>query len=154
MPADYESTARALAVSTSPEPLPSSPNSDAQPLWSRAGRRNSARPSDPAASLRDQLMEKGKALYHIAYERWQGMTLWQKIAFYVASVATAVIGLVFLYLTGKMFIWLGPVAERWERSPIVALVLWLCVFFVSFPPLVGWSAFGSAAGFIFGVWKG
>lgn len=149
MPADYESTARALAVSTSPDLSSSPDNDDEQPLW---GRRNS-RPGQ-AASTRDQLMNKAKAFYRQANDRWERMTFWQKVCFYAASFASAALGIGFLVLTGKVFGWLGPVAERWEKSPLVAFVLWLCVFFVSFPPLVGWSTFGTVSGFIFGVWKG
>ncbi|KAJ5638022.1 hypothetical protein N7490_007901 [Penicillium lividum] len=151
MPADYESTARALAVSPSSE-LHASASDDEQPLWSRAGRRNSARPE--SGNLRDRLMDKGKALYHQAKERWARMTFWQKFGFYVACVVVGASGIGFLVLTGKVFIWIAPVADRWEKSPLVAFVLWLCVFFVSFPPLLGWSTFGTVAGFIFGVWKG
>ncbi|KAJ5949558.1 hypothetical protein N7454_001142 [Penicillium verhagenii] len=152
MPADYESTARALALSPSSELHAASGSDDEQPLWSRAGRRDSARPE--SGNLRDRMMNKGKALYHQATERWNRMTFWQKIGFYVASILAAALGIGFLVLTSKVFIWLGPVAERWEKSPLVAFVLWLCVFFVSFPPLLGWSTFGTVAGFIFGVWKG
>ncbi|KAJ6171207.1 Tlg2-vesicle protein [Penicillium chermesinum] len=137
MPADYESTARALAVSTSPD-LESPENDDEQPLWGH-GRRNSR--AAQAASTRDQLISKAKMFYRKANERWERMTFWQK-------------GVGFMVFTGKVFFWLGPVAERWEKSPLVAFVLWLCVFFVSFPPLVGWSTFGTVAGFIFGLWKG
>ncbi|KAJ5892385.1 hypothetical protein N7504_009076 [Penicillium tannophilum] len=152
MPADYESTARALAVSPSSELHSASASDDEQPLWSRAGRRNSTRPE--SGNLRDRLMVKGKELYRQADERWKRMTFWQKVGFYVASLLVGASGIGFLVLTGKVFIWLGPVAERWEKSPLVAFVLWLCVFFVSFPPLLGWSTFGTVAGFIFGVWKG
>lgn len=69
-------------------------------------------------------------------------------------VAAIALGLVFLYFTGQIFHWMEPVAEDWEKSWTAFLVLWLCVFFVSFPPLVGWSTFGTMAGFIFGIWKG
>lgn len=157
MPADYQSTARALALSTSPpEQPPHSPSHDGMsPLWSRSRRRDSSwSTTSQATTARDQLIDKGKALYRKAYERWGQMTLWQKIGFYAASLALGALGIGFLLLTGKLFIWLGPVAERWERSPLAAFVLWLCVFFVSFPPLVGWSTFGTVAGFIFGIWKG
>ena len=158
MPADYQSTARALALSTSPpEPLSPSPGDDEQPLWGRAaGRRDSAArwSSGQATSLRDQIVDKGKELYRNVYSRWERMTFWQKVGFYVVSLVTGALGIGFMVLTGKLFIWLGPVAERWESSPLVAFILWLCVFFVSFPPLVGWSTFGTVAGFIFGVWKG
>ncbi|KAJ5662315.1 uncharacterized protein N7477_009931 [Penicillium maclennaniae] len=156
MPADYESTARALALSTSPpEPLPESPGSDGRsPVWSRSNRRDSARSARQATTMRDRLFDRGKDVYRKALARWESMTLWQKIGFYVASILTAAVGIAFLVLSAKVFIWIGPLAEKWEHSPLVAFVLWLCVFFVSFPPLVGWSTFGTVAGFIFGVWKG
>lgn len=156
MPADYESTARALALSNSPpEPFLESPASDGQsPVWGRSGRRDSARSASQATTMRDRLVNRGKDIYRQALARWERMTLWQKIGFYVASILTGAVGIAFLVLSAKVFIWIGPVAEKWERSPLVALILWLCVFFVSFPPLVGWSTFGTVAGFLFGVWKG
>lgn len=159
MPADYESTARALALSTSPpQPMPPSPGSvdHEQPPWSRSGRRSSAArwSRGRASTLRDQLVKRGKDIYRKAYDRWEQMTFWQKVGFYAASLGSGALGIGFMVLTGKLFIWLGPVADKWEHSFLVAFVLWLCVFFISFPPLVGWSTFGTVAGFIFGVWKG
>ncbi|KAJ5172977.1 hypothetical protein N7492_005570 [Penicillium capsulatum] len=159
MPADYESTARALALPTSPpQPMPPSPGDgeNERPPWSRSGRRDSVArwSSSQASTLRDQIVDKGKIMYRNLYTRWEEMTFWQKVGFYAASLATGALGIGFMVLTGKLFIWLGPVADKWEHSPLVAFVLWLCVFFVSFPPLVGWSTFGTVAGFIFGVWKG
>ena len=85
---------------------------------------------------------------------WEGMTPLKKIGTIFAAIFVGVSGIAFMVLTGKLFIWLGPVAEKWETSWLAAFILWLCVFFVSFPPLVGWSTFGTVAGFIFGVWKG
>jgi uncharacterized membrane protein YdjX (TVP38/TMEM64 family) len=85
---------------------------------------------------------------------WEEMTLWKKVGTVFAALFVGASGIAFMVLTGKLFIWLGPVAEKWETSWLAAFILWLCVFFVSFPPLVGWSTFGTVAGFIFGVWKG
>ncbi|OQE42986.1 hypothetical protein PENCOP_c003G02158 [Penicillium coprophilum] len=154
MPADYHSTARALSLSSSsPDPIPSSPGSDAHPPWSRAGRRNS-RPSGPAASYREQIIHRGTKLYHRMNKIWEEMTLWKKIGTIFAALFVGASGIAFMVFTGKLFIWLGPVAEKWETSWLAAFILWLCVFFVSFPPLVGWSTFGTVAGFIFGIWKG
>lgn len=154
MPADYQSTARALSLSpSSPDPIPSSPNSDVHPPWGRA-RRNSARWSNGQASYRDQIVQRGMALYQRANKMWEEMTLWKKIGTVLACLFVGASGIGFMVLTGQLFIWLGPVAEKWESSWLVAFILWLCVFFVSFPPLLGWSTFGTVAGFIFGVWKG
>jgi uncharacterized membrane protein YdjX (TVP38/TMEM64 family) len=85
---------------------------------------------------------------------WRKMTFWQKVGSVLAVLGLNILGFGFLYITGRVFQWLGPVAERWEHSVLVFIVMWLGVFFVSFPPLVGWSTFGTVSGFIFGVWKG
>ncbi|KAJ5203310.1 hypothetical protein N7449_005389 [Penicillium cf. viridicatum] len=155
MPADYQSTARALSLSpSSPDPIPSSPSSDAHPPWSRAGRRSSGRSSGQATSYREQIIQRGTELYVRMNTIWEGMTPLKKIGTVFAALFVGASGIAFMVLTGKLFIWLGPVAERWETSWLAAFILWLCVFFVSFPPLVGWSTFGTVAGFIFGVWKG
>lgn len=155
MPADYQSTARALSLSpSSPDPISSSPGSDAQPPWSRAGRRNPGRSSAQATSYRDQIIQRGTELYVRMNNIWEEMTLWKKVGTVFAALFVGASGIAFMVLTGKLFIWLGPVAEKWETSWLAAFILWLCVFFVSFPPLVGWSTFGTVAGFIFGVWKG
>lgn len=82
------------------------------------------------------------------------MSVWQKVAAVAVLILASALGFAFLFFTGKVFIWLGPMAEKWEKSNMAYFVLWLCVFFVSFPPLVGWSTFGTVAGFLFGVWKG
>ncbi|CEO60022.1 hypothetical protein PMG11_04665 [Penicillium brasilianum] len=157
MPADYESTARALALSTSPpEPLADSHDDEEQPIWSRSGRRDSSArwSSEQATGFRDRMIEKAKKLYRMANDRYEQMTLWQKIGFYAASLGAAALGIGLMVLTGKVFIWLGPVAEKWEKSWLVAFILWISIFFISFPPLVGWSTLGTIAGFIFGWWKG
>ncbi|OJI86678.1 hypothetical protein ASPTUDRAFT_115989 [Aspergillus tubingensis CBS 134.48] len=157
MPADYSSTARALSVSTSsPEPL--SPSEDeAYPPWSRRapGRRNSASiPGGRPATLRDQIVDRATKTYHQLLESWRKMNFWQRVGAVSAFLLANLLGIGFLVFTGKVFIWLQPVAAQWEHSPLAYGVLWLCVFFVSFPPLVGWSTFGTMAGYIFGIWKG
>ncbi|KAJ5086767.1 hypothetical protein NUU61_008074 [Penicillium alfredii] len=155
MPADYQSTARALALSTSPQPLSPSPDSDVHPLWSRPGGRNSVRwAGGQAATLRNQMVDRGAALSRRINGVWEKLSLLQKIGAVIASLALGALGLAFMILTGKIFVWLGPVAEKWEKSGLVALILWICIFLVSFPPLVGWSTLGTMCGFIFGVWKG
>lgn len=155
MPADYQSTARALALSTSPPPRSYSVGDDAQSPWNRsAPRRNSAWSSAEVVSLRDQLIDRGTELSHRIYRIWQRMSLLQKLGACVAALAIGSLGIAFLVFTGKLFLWLGPMAEKWEDSALIGFILWLCVFFVSFPPLIGWSTMGTVSGFIFGVWKG
>lgn len=82
------------------------------------------------------------------------MTFWQRVGAGGAFILANMLGLAFLFFTGKVFIWIRPVAAQWEKSRLAFFILWLCVFFVSFPPLVGWSTFGTVSGYLFGVWKG
>ncbi|KAJ5597491.1 hypothetical protein N7537_007575 [Penicillium hordei] len=155
MPADYQSTARALSLSpSSPDSISSSPSNDAHPPWSRTGRRSSGRSSGQATSYREQIIQRGTKLYVRMNMIWEGMTPLKKIGTVLAALFLVASVITLMVLTRKLFAWLGPVAEKWETSWLAAFILWLCVFFVSFPPLLGWSTFGTVAGFIFGVWKG
>ncbi|KAJ5814854.1 hypothetical protein N7474_006631 [Penicillium riverlandense] len=147
MPADYQSTAQALALPISSDSP--SPDDDAQPPWTRA-----RWSSERATTFRDQLINRGTELSNRVYDLWMRMSLLQKVGTVTAAVAMLTLAIVFMVFTGKLFLWLGPVAEKWENSALVGFILWLCVFFVSFPPLVGWSTFGTVLGFIFGTWKG
>ncbi|KAB8079197.1 Golgi apparatus membrane protein tvp38 [Aspergillus leporis] len=155
MPADYTSTALALSLPTSPsEPLSPADN-DTYPPWSHlaSGRRSSA--SVPESStLWKQITHKMTGTSQQIVTIWRRMNFWQKVGAVAAVLLANALGIGFLVFTGKVFIWLGPVAEQWEKSARAYFVLWLCVFFVSFPPLVGWSTFGTISGYIFGVWKG
>jgi hypothetical protein len=87
-------------------------------------------------------------------KRWGKLTLWQKILAVFAFILSASLGVGLMILTGQVFIWLGPKAENWEHAPLAYIIIWMGVFMVSFPPLVGWSTLGTVAGFIFGFWKG
>ncbi|KAL4989162.1 Golgi apparatus membrane protein tvp38 [Aspergillus falconensis] len=157
MPADYASTARALSVSTTSSRSPS-PGDGVRPLWSQAApdtRSNvgfSARRSTHAP--KQGIMARMNAFNERALAVWRKMTFWQKAGSILAVLGLNVLGFGFLYITGRVFQWLGPVAEKWEHSVPVFIVMWFGVFFVSFPPLVGWSTFGTVSGYIFGVWKG
>ncbi|KAL4881621.1 hypothetical protein BJY04DRAFT_188468 [Aspergillus karnatakaensis] len=158
MPADYASTARALSLSASPSPSPSPAGDGARPLWSQSAtdaRSNpvfSTRRSNPAP--KQGIMARVNAMGERIQSAWQKMTFWQRVGSVLAIIGMNVLGFGFLYITGRIFQWLGPVAEKWEKNPLVYFVMWLCVFFVSFPPLVGWSTFGTVSGYIFGIWKG
>ncbi|KAH8434904.1 TVP38/TMEM64 family protein [Aspergillus melleus] len=156
MPADYTSTARALSVSASP-PAPLSPSaSDSYPPWSRSGGRNPANlpNSRGPTSLKDQLVNRAMETSRRLMATWQRMSFWQRVGAVLAAVLANALGIGFLIFTGQIFVWLQPVAAKWEHSALVFFVLWLCIFFVALPPLVGWSTFGTISGYIFGVWKG
>lgn len=162
MPADYTSTARALSISTSPDPFSPTDDDDARPPWrhhrnqsaNRHGYTRGPTNSNAVTSVRDQIVHRAAKIYRRLGSAWQRMSWLQRIGALAAMLGVVALGLAFMLFTGQVFTWLGPVAGEWENSKMAFFVLWLCVFFVSFPPLVGWSTFGTMSGFIFGVWKG
>lgn len=160
MPADYQTTARALSLPVSePEEQESPSFSGLRPPWSHSpnlSRRSSRRQSTmgEAVSFRDRMINQAESLYRTARERWEKMTLIQKIIYFTASLLLGALGVASLVLAGKIFIWLGPVAEEWGRSPWAFIIVWFSIILVSFPPLVGWSTLGTISGFLFGFWKG
>lgn len=162
MPADYTSTARALSISTSPGPFSPTDDDDAHPPWrphrnqsaNRHGYTRGSTSGKVTTSVRDQVVHRAAKIYRRLHSAWQRMSWWQRIGALAALFGVTALGLAFMIFTGQVFAWLGPVAGEWENSKMVFFILWLCVFFVSFPPLVGWSTFGTISGFIFGVWKG
>ncbi|KAE8145334.1 Golgi apparatus membrane protein tvp38 [Aspergillus avenaceus] len=155
MPADYQSTARALSLPISPSERLSPIDNDTYPPWSNltSSRRNSnglPEATNVWGQVTNRLTQTSRHMLTI----WRRMNFWQKVGTVAAALLVNLLGIGFLLFTGKVFIWLGPVAEKWEHSGLAYFVLWLCVFFVSFPPLVGWSTFGTISGYIFGIWKG
>lgn len=82
------------------------------------------------------------------------MTLLQKMGTILAAGVAVAFGIGFLIVSGKIFDWLKPVAASWENSVLAYFIVWLIVFTISFPPLVGWAATGTVSGYLFGVWKG
>lgn len=46
---------------------------------------------------------------------------------------------------------LGPYAKKWRELPGGWLILWFMTFFVSFPPMIGYSTCVTIAGFVFGM---
>ncbi|KAL1966691.1 hypothetical protein VTN77DRAFT_3888 [Rasamsonia byssochlamydoides] len=158
MPADYESTARALSLPvSSPEESDTPLFASIRPPWSQSpvGRRGSLPISArEAATFRDRIINQAQSSWRSLRKRWEKMTLWQKVLAVSAFIFSITLGLGFMAFTGQVFVWLGPVAEKWEDAPLAYILLWMGVFTVSFPPLVGWSTLGTVIGFVFGFWKG
>ncbi|KAK2747325.1 Tlg2-vesicle protein [Myotisia sp. PD_48] len=103
---------------------------------------------------RDRALNRMERTYKILSESWSKMTILQKLGTITAWIGLTAFGVGFLIFTGRVFAWLGPIASDWENSVLAYFIVWVCIIIVSFPPLVGWSTFGTICGFIFGIWKG
>ncbi|KAJ8070467.1 hypothetical protein OCU04_000841 [Sclerotinia nivalis] len=164
MPADYSSTARALALPISSlESPPSSPIQHAErPPWSRrisSGVRrayNSASPysSQPTTSLKDQILRKADKLQRKCVLAWKKLSILQKCLAIVAAILNIVLVVLFLVYQHQIFASLAPFAERWRDLRGGWMILWAITFVAAFPPLIGYSSTITIAGFVYGVPKG
>lgn len=82
------------------------------------------------------------------------LTPLQRLGAVLAWLFFMALSIAFAVFTGRLFHWLAPMADEWEKKPLAYFVIWICTFLVSFPPLIGWSTAGTLAGYLFGVWKG
>ena len=151
MPADYDSTARALALPISP---PHSPNSsDPRPSWT--GRHSSA--SHLANTGRRKASNVFEGTINTAERQWrrlfhtvERMTLIQQALTVIVGISTIILAILFLVFSERIFAWLAPVAEKWQNLRGGWLILWLMCFVTAFPPVIGYSTCLTLAGFIYG----
>ncbi|KAA8576258.1 hypothetical protein MFRU_009g01700 [Monilinia fructicola] len=164
MPADYNSTARALALPISPVESPSSPVQQAErPPWSRrisssVRRANNTAASpystQPSTSFKDQILRKADKLQRKVISTWQKLSPLQKGLAVVAAILNIILVVLFLVYQHQIFASLAPFAERWRDMPGGWMILWAMTFIAAFPPLIGYSSTITIAGFVYGVPKG
>ncbi|KAM0153134.1 hypothetical protein ACHAQE_006488 [Botrytis cinerea] len=163
MPADYSSTARALALPISPLETPSSPDQHVErPPWSRRissnvrRANNSASPysNQPTTSFKDQILRKAEKLQRKFVSTWQKLSPLQKCLAVGAAVLNIILIALFLVYQHQIFASLAPFAERWRDMRGGWMILWAMTFVAAFPPLIGYSSTITIAGFVYGVPKG
>ena len=157
MPADYASTARALALPISPDRTPSP--SFLRPPWhthrrsTSSARRGSGFSTQPS-NLRDSLLYNSEKLGRRVIATYQKLTVLQRILVAFAFITALVLGILFLVFSEQIFQWLKPYAQRWKDTPGGWTILWAATFITAFPPMIGYSTCGTLAGFVYGVWEG
>ncbi|KAI9802226.1 MAG: hypothetical protein M1825_002947 [Sarcosagium campestre] len=159
MPADYNSTARALSLSTSPPDSPSQNRQSFVPQWSRTRSSSSARRSqstyDPRnRSFKEQCMHSIDQIYRQTAKIVDRMSLWQKIIAVVSLVVLGIIGLLMLIFSERIFSWLEPYADSWRALRAGWLIVWFITFLCAFPPAIGYSTSVTVAGFLYGFPNG
>ncbi|KAH7408286.1 hypothetical protein DE146DRAFT_733441 [Phaeosphaeria sp. MPI-PUGE-AT-0046c] len=149
MPAD-DYDARALAL-----PLDDEEAGD-NPVWSRRStgsfRRTTSQHAQP--SMRQRIMTNFDKLSRRATDQYNKLTPVQKVLFIIGNIVLAVLGILFLIYNEKIFGSLMPVAKKWRDIRAGWLILWVLIFIVSFPPLIGYSSLLTIAGFVYGFPNG
>ncbi|KAF2234508.1 hypothetical protein EV356DRAFT_446484 [Viridothelium virens] len=153
MPADYQSTAQALALPID-DPRLSTEEERNRPAWIRPTNPIRARSTsfgEAPKTFRQRMMHSADKLQRQAFKTYGKLTALQKVLLVIAGIATIVLGILFLIYNKKIFAWLGPVAERWRNITGGWLIIWALTFTVSFPPLIGYSTVVTLAGFVYGL---
>ncbi|KAK7417187.1 Tlg2-vesicle protein [Neonectria magnoliae] len=153
MPADYNSTAQALALS----PSRGSSDSPSLPPWSSssssAARRRLSNPlARPHASnsFVGRIVASAQLLGEQVLKMYLRLTLLQRLLAAVGFVAAAVFGILALVYSHAFFAWLTPYAKSWRDMPAGWLIIFCMIFVTSFPPVVGYSSAATISGFVYG----
>lgn len=152
MPANYDATARSLALPISP---PRSPKSSNKPTWTRRQSnqphaRNQSSSERPGLNFRDRIIDNAERANRHALRIVKKLTPLQKVLAGVAITAALVLIILFFTFNGKVFAWLRPFAVRWKSLRGGWLILWAMTFITAFPPVIGYSTCVTIAGFVYG----
>ncbi|MCJ1414353.1 Tlg2-vesicle protein [Xylographa parallela] len=159
MPADYSSTARALALPVSPT---RSPNPNHEPLrtsWTRShsnvSRTRSHSPyGQNGGSLRDRIIDSAEKLSRQAIKTVQDLSPLQRVLAGVFVTFSITLTILFFVFNGAILEWLQPIAEKWKSLNGGWLILWALTFVTAFPPVIGYSTCVTLAGFVYGFPEG
>ncbi|MCJ1287460.1 Tlg2-vesicle protein [Xylographa opegraphella] len=159
MPADYSSTARALALPVSPT---RSPNRNREPLrtsWTRSHSNLSrARSRSPygqnGGSLRDRIIDSAEKLSRRAVQTVQDLSPLQRVLAGLFVTVSLTLTILFFVFNGAILDWLKPIAEKWKSLNGGWLILWALTFVTAFPPVIGYSTCVTLAGFVYGFPEG
>lgn len=152
MPADYNSTARALALPISP---PRSPTQSYRPQvpWTRRSMSSSGpRPGgrQGVAGFRDRTINQAERLWRQLSKTVEKMTPVQLVLLTVVGIVTIVLAILFLVFSENIFKMLKPAADSWQKLKGGWLILWMMTFVTAFPPVIGYSTCLTLTGFVYG----
>lgn len=157
MPADYQSTARALALPLDDPDDFEDPISS--PVWNHRrstsgqfGRHHGSR--EMPSSFMGRLRYRAESSGQYVIERFQRLSLLYKILSVLGGMAFIALAVVAVLYSEKLWQAMVPVAEWMRAHPARWLILWTATLIVSFPPLFGYSTCVTGAGFIYGVGRG
>lgn len=156
MPADYASTARALALPVDEDDDPASPSlQQPRPAWQRNNSQRSRNshmdPPSSSSSYLHRAYYYSDLLQRRAYSTYRKLSPLQRILLVIAGVIFFVVGILFLIFNERIFSWLKPLAVRWRELRGGWLILWIATFLVGFPPMIGYSTCVTLAGFVYGM---
>ena len=156
MPADYNSTARALALPVSP---PRTPNQSTRTSWQRStssssARRNYSSNDSRGTSFRDKVLDNAERFQRQVFRTVKKLSPLQRFLAGLVLLTSLVLTILFFIYNERIFAWLEPIAERWKNLRGGWLIIWFMIFVTAFPPLIGYSTCVTIAGFVYGFPNG
>jgi uncharacterized membrane protein YdjX (TVP38/TMEM64 family) len=151
---DFTSAARSLALPIDDEndswTRRSNNSNSNSPAWRRRSQSESTQPRNPSATTR--WLRSANRLTNKLQRAFLGLTPIQQGGLVALNVALLIFGILFAVYNERIFAYLSPAAKRWRDTPGGWLVLWALTFFVSFPPMIGYSTCVTVAGFVWGMY--
>lgn len=148
---DYSSAARSLAlpIDEDDEPWPSqSRRSNTSPSWRR---RSQSDPGSRPLSATQRWLRSANRTSNKLQRAFLRLSPLQQAGLIAANIVLGVGFILFAIYNERIFAYLSPAAKRWRDTPGGWLVLWFLTFFVSFPPMIGYSTCVTVAGFVYGM---
>ena len=151
MPANYEATARSLALPISPPRSPKGTNQSSRASWSRQ-RSSQSLPRDQSSRgrLRDRVIDSIERFQRRSLKLVQTLSPIQRIAAGLAIVITLTTTILFFVFNQQILAKLKPIAVEWKNLRGGWLILLAMNFVTAFPPMIGYSTTVTIAGFVYG----
>jgi len=152
---DYSSAARSLALPIDDDDYDhnryssQSRRSNSSPSWRR--RSNSEPGSQQPPSATTRWLRSANRTSNKLQRAFLRLTPLQQAGLVGLNIVLLVGGILFMVYNERIFAYLSPAAKRWRDTPGGWLVLWFLTFFVSFPPMIGYSTCVTVAGFVYGM---
>ncbi|KAL8694067.1 MAG: hypothetical protein Q9218_001245 [Villophora microphyllina] len=154
MPADYNSTAQALALPVSPPDSPTLTHQHTR--WNRQSGRNSLTRNrssfaQPESSLSSRVFRK---IARFGRDTQRRLTPVQLALASIAGFVAIILTILFFIFNDRFFGWLEPRAVKWKNLKGGWCILWAMTFMTAFPPVIGYSTCFTLAGFVYGLSEG
>lgn len=151
---DYSTAARSLALPIDDDEdnhrYPSqSRRSNSSPSWRRRSASSPSSQQPPSATTR--WLRSANRTSNKLQRAFLRLTPLQQAGLIGLNVLLLIGGILFAVYNERIFAYLSPAAKRWRDTPGGWLVLWFMTFFVSFPPMIGYSTCVTIAGFVYGM---
>jgi uncharacterized membrane protein YdjX (TVP38/TMEM64 family) len=151
---DYSTAARSLALPIDDDEdnhrySSQSRRSNTSPSWRRRSASSPGSQQPPSATTR--WFRSANRTSNKLQRAFLRLTPLQQAGLVGLNVLLLIGGILFAVYNERIFAYLSPAAKRWRDTPGGWLVLWFMTFFVSFPPMIGYSTCVTIAGFVYGM---